>query len=151
MQEQRIKEQERRDIQRDCEELSIGYARAIDFRDYDDFIMLFAEEAVLDLGRPMLGREEIRASISQRPDGLRSRHVISNIFIDVIDADHARGISYLTLYRHLSGDPNPSREPVHEALPAAVGHYQDQFVRTTDGWRFQSRTLHVAFRDPAAF
>ncbi|MDH3644664.1 MAG: nuclear transport factor 2 family protein [Gammaproteobacteria bacterium] len=146
-----MQEQQRRDIQRDCEALSIAYARAIDFRDYDDFITLFAEDAALDLGRPMLGREAIRASISQRPDGLRSRHVISNIFIDVIDTDNARGISYLTLYRHLSDDPNPPAQPIDEALPAAVGHYQDQFVRATVGWRFQSRTLHLAFRDPAAF
>lgn len=143
--------QQIRDIQRDCEALSIAYARAIDFRDYDDFIELFVEDAMLDLGRPMHGREAISRSISQRPDGLRSRHVISNVFVDVVDADHARGISYLTLYRHLSNDATPSREPIDSAQPAAVGHYQDQFIRTAAGWRFSSRTLHVAFRDPGAF
>jgi hypothetical protein len=97
----------------------------------------------------MHGRDAISESIAGRPDNLRSRHVISNIFIDVVDADHARGISYLTLYRSLLA--NSPTEPIDSALPAAVGHYQDQFVRTADGWRFQSRTFHLAFRDPAAF
>jgi 3-phenylpropionate/cinnamic acid dioxygenase small subunit len=144
-----MREEQIRDIQRHCEALSIAYARAIDFRDYDDFVALFAADGVLDVGRPMHGREAISASVARRPDELRSRHVLSNIFIDVVDADHARGISYLTLYRCLRA--GVSAEPTDSTLPAAVGHYQDQFVRTADGWRFQSRTLHLAFRDPAAF
>ena len=100
-----MQEQQIRNIKRDCEELSIAYARAIDFRDYDDFIALFAEDAVLDVGRPAHGREAISAAIARRPDNLRSRHVLTNIFTDVVDADHARGISYLTLYRSLLGNP----------------------------------------------
>jgi hypothetical protein len=146
-----MQEQQIRNIREDCQALSIAYAQAIDFRDYDDFVALFAVDGVLDLGRPMQGRNEIATSVSQRPDALRSRHVISNIFIDVIDADHARGISYLTLYRHLSTDANPPSQPIDSAGPAAIGHYQDQFTRFEEGWRFQSRTLHVAFRDPNAF
>lgn len=144
-----MQEQQMRDIQRDCEALSIAYARAIDFRDYDDFVMLFVEDGILDLGRPMHGRTTISESIASRPDNLRSRHVLSNIFVDVVDTDHARGITYLTLYRSLAA--TSPQEPIESALPAAVGHYQDQFIRSTDGWRFQTRKLHLAFRDPAAF
>ena len=146
-----MRDQQIRDIQHDCEALSIAYARAIDFRDYDDFVALFADDGVLDVGRSVQGREAIAKSIAKRPDTLRSRHVITNIFVDVVDADHARGISYLTLYRQVSDPSGAPREPVPSALPAAVGHYQDQFIRLTNGWRFQSRTLHLAFRDPAAF
>jgi hypothetical protein len=146
---QDMQEQQIRDIQRDCEALSIAYARAIDFRDYDDFVALFVEDGTLDIGAEMQGRDAIGASVAGRPDNLRSRHVLSNIFVDVVDADHARGITYLTLYRSLAG--GSPREPVESTLPAAVGHYQDQFVRTLAGWRFQSRTFHPAFRDPAAF
>jgi 3-phenylpropionate/cinnamic acid dioxygenase small subunit len=144
-----MKEQQIRDIQRDCESLCIAYARAIDFRDYDDFVMLFVEDATLDLGRAMHGREAISASIAARPDNLRSRHVISNVFIDVVDENQARGICYLTLYRSLAA--SSKQEPVETTQPAAVGHYQDQYTLTRDGWRFQSRTFHLAFQDPAAF
>jgi len=144
-----MQEQQIRNIRQDCEALSIAYARAIDFRDYDDFVTLFTADGVLDLGTAMHGHDAIRSAIARRPDNLRSRHVLSNIFIDVIDADHARGIAYLTLYR--GRHEGPLTDPVDSALPAAVGHYQDRFVRTPAGWRFQSRTLHLAFRNPAAF
>ena len=76
---------------------------------------------------------------------LRSRHVLTNIFIDVVDADHARGISYLTLYRHV-GEESLSPDPITFDGPAGVGHYEDRFVRTDHGWRFARRKLHMAFR-----
>ena len=142
------------EIQRDCEALSMAYARAIDFRDYDHFVTLFTDDAVLDLGRPLRGRQAIHAAVSARPDELRSRHVITNVFVDVVDEDTARGIAYLTLYRHLADKPSipgPGSDPAPTTLPAAVGHYQDKFARVSDGWRFEARTLHLAFRDPAAF
>ena len=141
-------------IQADCEALCIAYARAIDFRDYDHFVSLFTDDAVLDLGRPLRGREEIHDAVSARPDALQSRHVITNVFVDVVDEDHARGIAYLTLYRHLADKPSiagAGSEPAAATHPAAVGHYQDRFARTSGGWRFKARTLHLAFRDPAAF
>jgi hypothetical protein len=71
--------------------------------------------------------------------------VLSNIFIDVMDADNARGISYLTLYRHI-GPESLEGQPIEFSGPAAVGHYEDRVVRTTDGFRFARRKLHLAFR-----
>ncbi len=137
-------------IEQACTRLSIAYARAIDFRDYDAFLELFTEDAVLDVGRPLHGREAIRESLQRRPDELRSRHVVSNVFVDVLGPDDARGISYLTLYRH-HGAASLRREPAPLTGPAAVGHYQDRFVRSADGWLFKSRRLHLAFQDPEAF
>jgi ketosteroid isomerase-like protein len=134
-------------VERACEQLSIEYARAVDFRDYDNFIELFTEDAILDLGKRLEGKDAIRESINQRSADVRTRHVLTNIFIEVQDSSHARGISYLTLYRHI-GEESRRRGPVASILPTAVGHYEDNFVRTDAGWRFKSRVLHVAFRDP---
>ena len=46
-------------ITRACEALSIAYARAVDFRDYDYFVTLFTEDGVLDTGKPREGRAAI--------------------------------------------------------------------------------------------
>jgi hypothetical protein len=27
-----------------------------------------------------------------------------------------------------------------------LGHYDDEYVRTTDGWRFAARTMHMLYR-----
>ncbi len=138
------------DIQRACEALSIAYARAVDFRDYDEFVLLFAEDGVLDVGQPLEGRAAIKAAMGKRSDKLRSRHVLTNIFIDVQDEKNARGLSYLTLYRHI-GEESLSGDPIDFGGPAAVGHYEDKFVLTETGWCFASRRLHFAFRDEQQF
>ena len=136
---------ERRMIRQDCEALSIAYARAVDFRDYDEFVNLFAEDGTLETGTRLEGRKAIAASLKRRSDELRSRHVLTNIFVNVISRDEATGISYLTLYRHV-GPESLRPQPISFNGPFAIGHYQDVFVRTDDGWRFKSRVLHMAFR-----
>jgi hypothetical protein len=133
-------------IERACTDLSVAYARAIDFRDYQALVLLFADDGILDVGRRLEGRRAIWDSLTRRPDELRSRHVISNVFIDALSEREARGISYLTLYRH-HGEESLRGAPVPLRGPAAVGHYEDRFVLTEAGWRFQSRRLHLAFLD----
>lgn len=142
MNEQQI---DKRAVTEACEALSIAYARAIDFRDYEGLVELFAESGVLDTGRPLHGRAAIADALSHRPDELRSRHVISNIFIEPLSETEARGISYLSLYRHV-GPESLKGEPAALEGPAAIGHYEDRFVKTEQGWKFQRRTLHFAFR-----
>lgn len=145
MSDQRAKQDIEREIREACTELSIAYARAADFRDYEAFVDLFAEDGVLDTGRALTGKSEIRKAMSRRPDELKSRHVLTNIFIDVISPDAARGISYLTLYRHI-GPESLEGQPIEFDGPAAVGHYEDRFVRTAEGFRFARRKLHLTFR-----
>jgi len=143
-----MKQSIQRDIEYACQTLSIAYARAIDFGDYDAFIDLFTEDAELDAGHLLTGRAEIRAAIAQRPDELKSRHVITNIFIDVLSTTQARGISYLTLYRHV-GPESLAGAPIDLQGVAAVGHYEDRFEHTAQGWRIKRRKLHLAFRRAA--
>jgi len=135
-------------IERACEQLSVAYARAVDFQDYDAFVELFDEHAVLDIGMRLEGKTAIRESMAKRPKEIRTRHVLTNIFIGVRDSSHARGVSYLTLYRHV-GAECAQTAPVQSTLPTAIGHYEDTFLLTPDGWRFETRTLRVAFRNPA--
>ena len=134
-------------IERACEQLSIEYARAVDFRDYNRFVELFDDDALLDLGMRLEGKAAIRESMHKRSNEIRTRHVLTNIFIEVQDSRHAHGISYLTLYRYV-GAESALPEPVPSILPTAIGHYEDNYVRTDAGWRFKTRTLHVAFRAP---
>jgi hypothetical protein len=141
-------DEKRRMIEHECEKLSIAYARHVDFREYEEFVRLFAEDGELNVsGQPIKGRETLTRAMAARPDGLRSRHVLTNIWIKVIDEDHAEGISYLSLYRHtgegLEGD---DQGPRTISGPSAIGHYQDRFILTDEGWRFASRVLHFVFR-----
>lgn len=137
-------------IERACAALSIAYARHVDFGEYHLFARLFSPDGYLNAGSPLHGREAIYAAMSRRPEQLRSRHVLTNVHIEVIDDEHARGISYLTLYRHIGQESLAARAIDFDA-PAAVGHYSDEFVHTNEGWRIARRELEIAFRNPSKF
>ena len=79
-----LSQSERDDIERSCRRLSIAYARGVDLEDYDLVADCFTQDGELDTGRPLNGREVIRGALKQRPDTLRSRHVLTNIFIEGI-------------------------------------------------------------------
>lgn len=95
---------------------------------------------MLDTGQRCEGRDAIRATRASRPPRLM-RHVCSNVVIDVIDERHARGRCYLTAYVE-AGDATEL------GLPAVVGEYQDEFVRSEDGWQFASRVFKAALTRP---
>jgi hypothetical protein len=67
-------------------------------------------------------------------------HVTTNILIDVIDEDHAKGRAYYSFYYDGEG-----RNPAPIVGPMAVGQYRDEFVRTDAGWRFSFREPNNIF------
>lgn len=142
--------EERAAIADACKTLFIDYARYVDFGDYEKFVDLFCEDAVLDLGFKIQGQEKIRRSMRKRSVELRSRHVLTNLAVDVHDKTAASGIAYLTLYRHIGPE-----SLVDAAVPlrgvAGVGHYSNEFELTVQGWRIKSCKLSFAFQDSTHF
>ena len=128
------------EIERACEQLSIAYARHLDFKEYDAFAELFTEDGHLDAGGPVDGREAIRSGLARRSDRLRSRHVLTNVHIEVIDADHARGITYLSLYRHV-GDESLAASPVECTRPRSSPRSASTMtgVLSAGGWGCSQR------------
>ena len=54
----------------------------------------------------------------------------------LVEGDRARGWWYLIEFnRRAQGDGT-----MH------LGHYDDEYVRTPDGWQFASRTMHMLYR-----
>ena len=147
MEETRVEE---REIKAACTELSIAYARHVDLAEYDAFVDLFTDDAVLNLGFKLEGRAAIEKSMTKRSSELRSRHVMTNIHIEVLSATEAKGISYLTLYRH-QGPESLDAAPVEFHAPAAVGHYADEYRKTDQGWKIAHRRIELAFRKPEHF
>lgn len=143
-------ETERLWIERACERLVGLYTHYVDFGDGARIAELFAADGVWQVGdtrfegREMLeGMFRARQEMTQR----RSRHVCTNLVVDVEDEDHASGIVYLQLYRHDFEEGTAVSDDViaPAAPPFAVGQYRDRFVRTEDGWRFALRRAELAF------
>lgn len=139
-------------IERACERLVTEYCHLVDHGEAARIADLFADDGVFHFDEGVFhiasGRETLREFFQSRQDqtGRMSRHVCNNTLIEVIDADNARGVTYLTLYRH-DGEPGRSHSPL--SGPTFVGEYRDNFARTADGWRFKERQGIVDFRRDA--
>ena len=118
-------------IERACERLVLDFAYFSDHREYEPLSQLCAADGIMKRpsGDPVVGREAILQGYRSRPAGRMTRHVCSNIRITVESADKARGFTYAVVYS-ATGD---------EKAEERIGEFEDQFVRTSPGWRFASR------------
>lgn len=136
-----------------CEALIVQYAFLIDFDQGASVADLFTDDGIWEVVTPgggdpirFTGRDQIGPLLGNRKPGVRSRHVMSNVGVNVSDEDNAQGGSYVTLYR-AEGVEGDATAPL--TSPSAVGEYRDVFRRGDDGiWRFAHRQFHAAFTSP---
>lgn len=144
---------ERTAIERECERLILVYSRALDLGDMNAAADCFAVNG--SFARPMTpdqvveGREAIRASLLTRPKTLLTKHLATNVMIDVEDRDHAGGLSYLTMIS--TTPPEGSKAPWVSQGPLWFGEMQDRFVREDGQWKFLARrgSVQMKFGGPA--
>jgi 3-phenylpropionate/cinnamic acid dioxygenase small subunit len=115
------------------------YATGIDSKDWPLFRSCWTDDIDVDYGD--LGRfttaDELTDLMTKLHDSMGpTYHRMSNFVIDV-DGDRATVRSYVHAVLMLR--PGDSANWVD-----AVGHYDDVFVRTPEGWRISSRISHTA-------
>src|SRR5258705_1690634 len=137
-----LKAAERIEIERVCERLVNAYARALDLGDLSAAADCFAENG--SMARPMApdqvigGRETIRAALLTRPRTLLTKHLVSNVMIDVESRDRARGISYLTMIS--TTPPGDARPPFISKGPLYFVEFQVPFVLDQGVGKFLERS-----------
>lgn len=133
----------------ECEQLIAAYCQLIDHGRASEIADLFTEDGVLTLTPgPWKGRETIRSHMKQREMMAQriSRHVCSNFLVTAMDSSRVTATSYLTLYR---ADVNQGEKIGQISGPAALGEYEDTFIRTEDGWLFSQRSCRTDLRAEA--
>lgn len=127
-------------------EMQSRYMFALDWHDADAYASLCTDDAVLEWPEGHAkGREAIRTAcvrIGEFYDRLAAaagprkpphlRHFVTNRVFD-IQGDHARVLAY---WLDLNNDNLPRWPYV-----AAYGYYDDELVRTAEGWRFTHRKI----------
>ena len=104
--------------------------------DYDRFAELFVEDGVFiyeDLWN-LVGREEIRRQIKDCQRIIFAFHRVTNAIIDV-NGDTATGNWHVVVPMILPGDQ----------ATWVAGIYEEDYVRTTEGWRFKKLVFKPAF------
>jgi len=133
-----LSQAQRTEIERACERLIFAYTRALDLGDSSGAADFFAEQG--SLARPMApdqviqGREPIRASLLTRPKTLLTKHLTTNVLIDVESPERASGISYLTMIATM-----PPAGAAAPHLSAGPLYFKDRFVLEDDVWKFSER------------
>jgi hypothetical protein len=133
--------------ERACERLIVEYCRLVDFGHASRIADLFCEEGEwLGVDLQLRNRDQIREWFTGREQITRrvSRHVCTNVAVEVLSEDDATGCCYLINYRH-DREEGDLALPVPVEVPKFIGELHDRFRRTAEGWRFASRRVELAF------
>ena len=141
---------ERIEIERACERVILDYSRALDLGDMNAAADCFAANG--SMARPMnpdvviQGREAIRASLLTRPKALHTKHLATNIMIDVQGPDAATGLSYLTMVSVMLGED--AKPPHVSPGPLWFGECVDSFVLEKGVWKLLDRRGSIQMKYP---
>lgn len=136
--------EQRMRCEHECARLSQDFAWTVDRGHHDAFIALFAPEGALErAGEVLRGPAALRRFLEAMPINRTMRHLCSNIRIDMIDERSAKGTSAVMMVHALVARDTPL--PLPAAVPL-VAEYEDEYVLTNDGWRFQYRNTVIVFK-----
>ncbi|GAC1654155.1 MAG: nuclear transport factor 2 family protein [Mycobacterium sp.] len=120
-------------------EVLTRYATGIDFKDWALLRTCWTEDVDVDYGDVgrHCGADAITDLMEQLHDGMGpTYHRLTNVAI-AVDGDRATARSYVhAVLQAIPDDPGSWVE--------ALGHYDDELVRTSDGWRISRRTTSIA-------
>jgi len=123
-----------REDRQDISELLVRYATSIDRRDWPLFRTVFTDDCELDYGE--IGAWKGVDAVTEFMEKVHAlaghtMHRLSNIAITV-DGDQALARTYLD---------GLMMAPDNKSAANPIGFYDDEIVRTADGWRIARRRL----------
>lgn len=131
----------------------VSYARSIDEADWETYGTLFTDPVHIDFseaGLPAadLPRDQFVAFAKQGLEGWTARQHISpnhQVVFDPSDPDRAVCHSYMYAQHYAKGSPAGE-------LYLMRGSYDNELVRTAEGWRIERLTQHISWieGDPSA-
>lgn len=131
-----------------CAKLVNQFAVYSDLGRYEELAALFTEDG--RYARPtepanfVEGRSNLLASLKARPKDRLTRHLVTNVLIEVTSPTTARGFSYVTQYAGTTDKPAATHG--WRANPSQlVGEYADDYVLTPDGWKIRQRSGKLIF------
>ncbi len=128
----------------DCTRLCVDFANHIDAHRYDAWLDLFCDDAILDrMGTVTAGRAELARFLQARPEAVETRHLCTNIRVQLVSENEATGFCYVLFFQ---GAPGESSAPAIASGPPAVVEYDDRYRRTPHGWRIQHRRIRMAMK-----
>jgi len=116
----------------ECQRLSIACYSLMDQGRYDETAALFTEDAIwVRGGKPVAGREAILKVLHQRPATELSRHLVTNVLVELhSDTEGSATACFLPLRGTKREDGTVAPPPITN-----VGDLSFRFRREADGWK----------------
>ena len=140
---------ERLAIEAECTRLINTFSWRVDAFDYDGVVALFTPDCTFSRADKVFrGIDGLRVSLNARPRDRTTRHICSNIVIDVADHDRAAGKAYALVFGHRGALKEGDEAPL--GVPVSLILYEATFVRNAQGWRIAKWHIGLSFRKPAS-
>ena len=143
-------ETERLRIERACERLVLEAAHRNDTHDYEGYAALFTADGMLIRpdGSEARGRPAIRAAYASRPANRMTRHLCTNIRVEVLSAERATGLTLALVFGADASLPPPDHFGHVADGRVLLGQFEDEFERIAEGWRIARRRARFLMRLP---
>ncbi|MDQ8729158.1 nuclear transport factor 2 family protein [Bradyrhizobium sp. LHD-71] len=124
------------DIRQACTDVANRFFRCLDRRQYDEIAALFASDgAWIRQGVEFRGGAAIVAALAQRPADLATRHLMSNVWVDILTQDTAHVHYDVSVYTQSGTSP-----PRHAQILCGI----DWLRRVGDAWRISRKEAQPA-------
>lgn len=120
------------DAERDCQRLAVACYSLMDQGRYEETAALFTEDAVwVRGGKPVAGRGAILGALQQRPATDLSRHLVTNVLVELHSDTEGSGTACFVPLR------GSKRDDGTVAIPPItnVGDLSFKFRKEVDGWK----------------
>ena len=119
---------------------------ALDGGDFEAVAGSFSNDGVWHRqGKRLAGRNEVRAAMSERPKSARTRHLVTNTLVNIVDENSAEMQFYLTVYQH-TADPADAPPPAPMNVPLTVALAHASVRKEAAGWKIQELRSADTFR-----
>jgi len=127
------------------ERIIYSFFRYLDDQRYDELTALFAPDGIWHrAGKALRGPQGVKEAMATRPVGFTTRHLITNVVIDLVDNDEALASYYMTVFVH-EGEQRP-KGPVPLDLPLHVSVFEQRFARSATGWLIKNLSGVATFQ-----
>lgn len=134
-------------IKAEIKELADNYGYYLDHSMAEEYLTIWAEDAIaIDGERRWQGHDELRTRVREAGSGRVSMHLMGTSHIDIIDASHATGTHYATVYAGSYDGPSRAQSEVIKMDGIyLVAKYMDEYILTEDGWKISRRDIDRTF------
>jgi hypothetical protein len=126
-----------------CERLILKFARLNDAGEHQALAAMFTETGTFarpaDPDNFVQGRDAIFAFFRDRP-ARRTRHIMTNILVEVESEERARAHSLVTLFM------GPGNSEALQCDAVLVGDFHDHLEKIGDRWLFAERRGNLTFK-----